>query len=180
VKSDFEGKTSFFQHYKSLSNAEKTKIRNEIELNLLKKLKTTCNYDKDIDETDPDEVKEIKLLLDKYKCFKKSEYVFYLEYFYNWLFHWNNYLLRKDTFEKDVEFVKKNPKDWHRLLPYYSIIAKRFGYYKKDKTIYDRKIIMYIKNISIKVTYKAIELALHRYKQSEGLILPKLPVKKGN
>lgn len=170
---------SFYQSYKSLSFSEKKKIENEIEHSLLTMLKTTCTLNKDIDITDLDEVRKIRKLLDQFRCFNNDNYVIYLEHFYNWLYHWNNFLINKDTFEKDAEFVRQNPKEWKRLLPYYVYIATRFKYHKKNNSIYDRKVIDHIRNITGKknVNYKAIELALHRYKVSEDLIPPKFPLK---
>lgn len=171
--------SSFYQYYKSLNRIDKKKIEKETEHNILVKLRTICNYNKDFDITDIDEVRQIRKLLEQFKCFNSDNYVIYLEYFYNWLYHWNNFLLNKDTYEKDVEFVRQNPKEWKRLMPYYIYIANRFKYHKKNNSIYDRKVIDHIRNITGKknVNYKAIELALHRYKVSEDLIPTKLPRK---
>ncbi|HAY34744.1 MAG TPA: hypothetical protein DCY06_11495 [Bacteroidetes bacterium] len=172
----FTGKTSFYQYYKSLNRSDKKKLENEIEYILLVKLRTTCTYNRDIDITDIEKVREIRKLLDQFRCFNSDNYVIYLERFYNWLYHWNNFLINKDTFEKDTELVKQSPKEWHRLLPYYVYIAKQFSYYKTNKSIFDRKVIEHIRNIAGKknVNYKAVELALHRFKVSEGLIPPRL------
>lgn len=172
-------KTNFFQFYKNLKTTEKKKLGNEIEHSLVSKLRAICNYNRDFDITDIDEVKEIRQLLDQFRYFNIGNYVIYLEHFYNWLYHWNNFLNNKDTFEKDAEFVRQNPKEWKRLLPYYVYIATRFKYYKKNNSIYDRKVIEHIRKITGKknVNYKTIELALHRYKVSEDLIHTKLPRK---
>lgn len=172
-------RTSFYSHYKNLNRSDKKILENEIEHDLLIKLKTVCTYNKDFDISDLDEVKQIRKLLDQFRNFNNDNYVIYLEHFYNWLYHWNNFLINKDTFEKDAEFVRQNPKEWKRLLPYYVYIATRFKYYKKNNSIYDIKVIEHIRNITGKknVNYKAIELALHRYKVSEDLIPTKLPRK---
>lgn len=169
---NFKGKTNFYKAYKNLKEAEKKQLENEIEYNLLKKLKLVCNYNKDIDTSEAEEVKEIRILLKQFKCFNSLNYVTYLEYFYNWLYHWNHHLINKDTFEKDIDFVKQYPDEWHRLLPHYFRIAKRYNYYKKNNTVYDRKVIEFIRKTAGKknVTYKSIELALNGYKKREGLI----------
>lgn len=179
MKLNLEKSLSFYQYIKGLKSTERKRLENEIEHSLLVKLKTTCTNNKDIDITNLDEVREIRKLLDQFRCFNSNNYVIYLEHFYNWLYHWNNFLINKDSFEKDTEFVKQNPSEWKRLLPYYIYIANRFKYHKKNNSIYDRKVIDHIRNITGKknVNYKAIELALHRYKVSEDLIPPKLPRK---
>ena len=169
-------KTSFLQYCKSLKTTDRKKLESEIEHDLLVMLRTVCNYNKDIDIADVEGVRKIRKLLEQFRIFKNDNYIIYLEHFYNWLYHWNNFLINKDTFEKDVEFVSQTPKEWKRLLPYYVNIAKQFNYYKKNNSIYDRKVIEHIRNIAGKknVNYKAIELALHRFKISEGMIPPKL------
>lgn len=172
----YTAKTSFYRYLQSLTKFKKAKLMREIERDILLKLRTTCNYNREIDTSDFGEVNEIRRLLEQFRCFNSDNYVIYLEHFYNWLYHWNNFLVNKDTFEKDAEHIKQNPKEWHRLLTYYVYIAKKFNYYKKNSSIFDRKVIEHIRNVAGKknVTYKAIELALHRYKVSEGLIPPKL------
>lgn len=49
----------------------------------------------------------------------------------------------------------------------------------KNVSIHDRKVILHIRNIAgiSKASYKAIELALYRYKKSEGLIPSESPKK---
>ena len=176
---DLKGKPNFYPYYKSLNKTKRKKLQTKIEHYLIDKLHNTCNYDKDFDDVDHDDLKEIRNTLAQFRIFNSLNYIIYLEYFYHWLFHWNNYLINKDNYEKDVSFIQQNPMEWHRLIPHYIYISKRFNYYKKNNTIYDRKIIEHIRKIAgrTNVNYQAIEIALHRYKRSEGMIPIKLPPK---